>query len=227
MFSIKEQKDRFNNHWNKFSPLFKENICEEADPLPIYVIGVHLHQSLYEEMTRISEDLQKLHSAKDTSKDMWLTPKLMHITLELPGRIGKHFQENDLSFIKDSLYKITSETPKFNITLGNLNCFPTVIMREVYDETNNFYELHNQIAKTLPFSEHPEYRFENFMPHMSICYFGGGATGNLIKHPDFKRELDFVEMPVEKIYFLKASDIGFIYKEEMIEKFNLKYQKAA
>lgn len=221
MFSIEEQKERYNKQWGEFSQVFEKNLGLE-DPVPIYCIGVHLHQSVFDEMNDLSDKLKSLHSQKDSRKDLWLAPEEMHITLELPGRIGKHFQVDEIPFIKETLHKITSSTPKFKVQLGNLNCFPSVIIREIYDEKNGIYELHNQIAKALPFSEHPEYRYENFIPHMSICYFREGGHNSIIQHPTFQRELNLTDMPIEKIYFLKATDFNHTYKQEMIEEFYLK-----
>ena len=220
MFTLEEQKIRYQKQWNKFSKDFESNLCVD-DQEAIYVFGIHLHPSLHDEMKELSDHLRSLHNPIDPAKDQWLEPPQLHITLELPGRIGKHFQEDEIPWIKETIRKITQSTPKFTIQLGNINCFPSVLIREVYDENNNIYELHNKIAKTIPFSEHPEYRFEKFIPHMSIVYLGGGGHNSIIQHPEFDRSLKFSSMPVEKLYFLKASDTGCKYKEEMIEEFYL------
>ena len=222
MFTLTEQKERYKKQWNKFSKDFENNnnLCVE-DPIAIYVIGIHLHSSLYDEMEGLSDQLKLLHKPKNSSKDQWLKPHRMHITLELPGRIGKHFQEDEIPFIKETLRKITQSTSKFSVQLGNINCFPSVLFREVYDKNNNIYKLHNKIAKELPFSEHVEYRFEKFIPHMSIVYLGGGGHNSIINHKSFNKKLDFQDMKVEKLYFLKVSDAGYIYKEDMIAEFHL------
>lgn len=200
MFTLEEQHDRYNALWEQYAPLYGTAIMED-DPEPIYHIGTSLTEELYPEMQRITDLLSPL----DATSAKWLAPKSMHITIELPGRLGTHFTEDDVPNMTSTLQSICKEHDPFTVQLGNINCFPQALYREVYDPDQELYRLHTQIATGIPWSQHPEYRFENFIPHMSLNYLKEHGA-SLLTHPEFHRELPILNMLVTSMYFKVSSD---------------------
>jgi 2'-5' RNA ligase len=100
----------------------------------------------------------------------WLEPEAMHLTLTLPGRLGTHFQKNDVAFMKKTLAAITAETPAFELRLENFNVFPSTLWAEVHDSTGRLQQLHEALCNEIPFSQHPEFRYAHFLPHISVAY---------------------------------------------------------
>lgn len=197
MRTLENQKRLYNQLWEQNSPIVATKKTWQPDPIPIYCIGIWLPDELHEEIQQV---LDRLRSFQPDAKHQWLQPNQLHITLELPGRLGKHFQEDDVPKMQEWLQEICKTTDPFQLELGNISCFTNVPFREVYDKECNIFQLHNAIAKKIPWTEEPTYRFENYTPHMSLCYPGKDATP-MVQHPDFQRELPATKMPVGSIYF--------------------------
>ncbi|MDH3324771.1 MAG: 2'-5' RNA ligase family protein [Candidatus Peregrinibacteria bacterium] len=206
----------------RFQKLFEENFSMfgtkvwEEDPNFLYFIYIPLPEVFYEDAGNV---MKKIQSAGELKDAFWVSPWNLHITLALPGRLGQHFQGNEVPFMERVLGEICAEMPKFSIQLANLNCFPNCVYREVLDESGNLYELHNKITEKIPFSQHPEYEGENFVPHMSFFY--GGKDSENIFTEDFDRELPLIEIPVNKILFGKARDKEGKYQREILKEFLL------
>ncbi|NCP66825.1 2'-5' RNA ligase family protein [bacterium] len=157
---------KFNENWQKNHAQFGQITWEqEADfcyfiesPLPLETA-----QALCDLAHKFKEDFA-------LEGGSWLSPEEMHLTLTLPGRLGTHFQKNDLSFMKKTLDDITSQTPGFALELQNFNVFPTTLWAEVYDPTGRLQQLHETLCNEIPFSQHPEFRYTNYLPHISVAY---------------------------------------------------------
>ena len=72
--------------------------------------------------------------------------------------------------MKKTLADITAQTPAFELTLQNFNVFPTTLWAEVYDQSGRLQQLHETLCNEIPFSQHPEFRYANFLPHISVAY---------------------------------------------------------
>ena len=200
MPTLADQQKKYEFLWEQYSPLFGTEICQD-DPVPIYNIGVSLPSELYGEMEKFSRNLQKTTNAIGG----WIAPDHMHITLDIPGRIGKHFSEPDIARMQEWLINICAETKPFIVQLGNVNCFPNVLYREVYDPGEELYALHRKIANTIPWSEQPQFRFNNFTPHMSLLYLKE-RNENLLQG-SFNRSMPLAELLISRIYFQVSTDI--------------------
>lgn len=201
MFTISEQEHRYQQIWEQYSPLFGSSIMED-DPEPLYNIGISLTQELSTELENLSKNLQ---NRTGTIGD-WLSPDRLHITLDIPGRLGKHFQQEDVPKMVDWLASIAVKTKPFILQFGNINCFPHVLFREVYDEIGTLYELHNNISATIPWSEQPQFRGEKFVPHMSLVYLKQKTKPLTEGSINIQRILPRISMPVSQIYFQVSAD---------------------
>ncbi|MCF7905697.1 2'-5' RNA ligase family protein [Candidatus Gracilibacteria bacterium] len=167
-------------------------------------------------MERISEQLKCL---SPKAHKFWISPQKMHITLALPGRKGEHFQANGVAFMKKQIEEAIQNISVFKVELGNLNCFPDVIFREVLDPTGMLQALHNDICKRIPFTQKPEYQFDNFIPHLSFAM--GEGDKNIFAHKDFSRELPITPMKIERIFLGKAKNEEGEYESRILHEFIL------
>jgi 2'-5' RNA ligase len=196
-----QQQKRYEENWKEYFPVLGSTFML-FDPNPLYWIGFKLEKALYPEMQELTARLQQ----ESGGKHRWLEPKELHVTLALPGRPDKPYTEAELPSIINKLQKIVERHEPFEVELGNLNCFPHVLFREIYSNDGKLFELHNAIADAIPFSEEPQYRYENFMPHMSLCYLNE-IDSSWAKRFDFDRKLPFVLMKISRVEFF--CDIGY------------------
>ena len=194
-----EQQKNYQLLWERYSPLFGTEVFQD-DPIPNYNIGISLPPALHGEMGNLSESLQKTTNAVGG----WITPNRMHITMDIPGRIGKHFTETDVPLMQEWLVDICSATKSFTVLLGDLNCFPNVLYREVYDQEEKLYALHEKMTRTIPWSEQPQFRGKNFTPHMSLLYLK--QVGVHLFREGFSRSIPQAELLVSQIYFQVSTD---------------------
>jgi 2'-5' RNA ligase len=80
--------------------------------------------------------------------------------------------------MKKTLEDITSQTPAFELELKNFNVFPTTLWAEVYDPTGRLQQLHETLCNEIPFSQHPEFRYTHYLPHISVAY--GAKTAKVL-----------------------------------------------
>ena len=119
--------NKFDRNWDKNKALFGQEIWEqEADfcyfietPLPLETA-----QKLFEAGQKIKTDLS-------LDSGQWLSTKNLHLTITLPGRLGTHFQKNDIAFMKKTLAAVTAQTPSFELIINNFNVFPNTLWAEV------------------------------------------------------------------------------------------------
>ena len=199
MPTLAEQQKRYEVLWGEYYPLFGAEIFQD-DPIPMYNIGVSLPLELYEEMENLSKNLQKTTNAIGR----WIMPNRLHITLDIPGRIGKHFHKDDILVMQEWLVDICAKTNPFTVQLGNLNCFPNVLYREVYDTNGELYALHRKTANAIPWSEQPQFQGSNFTPHMSLLYLK--QKGKNLLPEGFDRLMHRTELLISRIYFQISTD---------------------
>lgn len=213
MTEIKTQK--FAANWQQNHALFGQEIWEkEADfvsyieaPLPIE-IGQQLHQI----GQQFKQDL-------NLEGGVWAAPDAMHLTITLPGRLGTHFQKNDLSFMKKTLDAITAETPAFELSIANLNVFPSTLFAEVQDPSGRLQQLHETLCNEIPFSQHPEFRYQNYLPHISLAY-GVNATTPLTA--EAQRNFEPINFTLDTISLGNAKWQGTELKKQNSAQYTLK-----
>lgn len=137
-------------------------------------------------------------------KKQWIETEKMAITIALPGRMGTHFQGNQVSFMEDRLKKMAEKMSPFEIELANINCFESSLFREVLDPSENLLMLHREVCEAIPFSQNPDYQYENFVPHVST-FFNEEELGEILKGSQLKRELLIEKMTVDCFNFGKIS----------------------
>ncbi len=213
---LQTQKKRYQDNWKKYQPQFG-SIPWESIPDFLYFIEIIPSITLQKSGEKITQSLKKV---VPNAKGLWVPSERLHITLALPGRQGVHFEGNDIKFMEKKLKEILKKYQPFEIQLGSINCFPNVLFREVYDETGQLYQLHNEICHTIPFSEKPEYRFENYLPHMALFY--GQASKGGFDNPGFDRKIPQEKMLIEKVCFGKAKNITKnTYQKQILKEFTL------
>lgn len=187
-----------------------------ADPNPLYWIGLKLESSLFGEAAEVT---QRLRACDPHNQHRWLAPEELHVTLALPGRPEKPYTKEQIPWIVSQLQEIARRHEPFEVELGNINCFPLALFREVYSPDSSVFSLHHAIADAIPFSEEPRYRYEHFMPHMSLCYLQQ-VDGHFAKSLDIPRELPRRVMRVSHLTFHTVCDIADI-REKAIAKVEL------
>ncbi len=213
-----EQKRIFQKNWEKNVKKFGTKSWQ-ADPDFLYFVEIPIEKTC---TTKLEKELASLKSSVKSAEIIWTLPENWHVTLALPGRLGVHFQGNDVKFMKKELKRLCGSFKPFEITFGDLNCFPEVLFREAYDEKGTLYDFHNAICKSIPFAQDPKYQLDNFLPHLSLGYFLGGTT---FLFSEFERKLGEITMPVNKIVFGKARNAKGKYEKKEIETFGLGTEK--
>ncbi len=209
---LEDQQQRFEKNWEKQRPLFGTKSWAK-DPNFLFFIEIPLPLELRTEMEQISQEL----AACVKQKGLWVSPAKMRITVALPGRMGVHFQGNEEGFMKKKLEALTQEFPPFELSLGDVNCFPEVLFREVYDEGRHLLRLHQRISEEIPFAQNPEFQHEHFLPHISLFYGEGNPA--LFDHPAFARKRKPTKMKVDRLFFGKARDDKEEYEKHILEEF--------
>lgn len=209
-----EQKKQFQKNWKKNHKKFGSTSWE-SDPDFNFFIDIPVKQSAWNELEDIQGSLQSLAGTSHV-----VFPKDFHITLALPGRQGIHFQGNDVKFMEKELKSILEPISSFDIELGDLNCFPNVLFREVYDPSGQLHLIHREICKRIPFSQKPEYQMENYIPHLSLLYANKTGT-EILSHPQFSLTLSDKNLSVDQICLGKARNSADHYQREVIMMFDL------
>lgn len=210
---IETQKEHFESLWSKNTAVFGTRKWDPTADFS-YFIEIPISTNLVPEMEEITDNLKSIGHFSD---GIWVEPNHMHITLALPGRQGHHFQGNDTSFMKRELQKIWEKTEPFSVALGNINFFPDGIFREVYDPTEKLHQLHKKICEKIPFSQHPQYQFDHFLPHMSL-YYGSGST-KLIQHPSFQRVVGETQMNIERLFLGEITNDNGVFDKRILKEY--------
>lgn len=163
---------KFTENWLKNAPLFGQATWEqEADFC--YFIESPLPLETAQKVFEAGQAFKQTHQLYD---GIWLSPEALHLTITLPGRLGTHFQKNDLAFMKKTLAAISAETPAFELKLENFNAFPSTLWVEVHDDSGRLQQLHETLCNEIPFSQHPEFRYAHYLPHISLAYGARAKT---------------------------------------------------
>lgn len=195
MTDLIEQK--FEKNWDKNLALFGQTSWEqEADfcyfietPLPLEVA-----QKLFELG-------QKFKTDSALEEGQWISPEDMCLTVTLPGRLGTHFQKNDVAFMKKTLEHITTQTPSFELSIKNFNVFPSTLWAEIHDTSGRLQQLHETLCSEIPFSQHPEFRYANYLPHISLAY--GAQVAQPLKL-DTARDFESLHFTLDTLRLGKA-----------------------
>ncbi len=217
---IETQIQKFNQNWQKNSSLYGTEIWEKEPDFVHYIAGL-----IPLETTQHLAEIQQAVIQKLDIQNPTIPPlEHLHVTLALPGRLGTHFQKNDVKYIKKTLKDIFAACPSIPLRIQNINMFPNVVFAEVYDPTSRLQQIHETICNEIPFSQHPEYRYQNFLPHVSLIY---GGTPNQKIVADFDRHFKVIETEISEIIFGKSKNTesdnySLFHEKNILEKFTLK-----
>lgn len=201
MSNLTEQQIRYQRNWKHCAPHFGATFMPN-DPGLIYWIGVRPSAGdadrLDNQHARIKEmDTQKLHR--------WLQPHELHVTSALPGRPNEPYGKQDLPDLIHTLQRIAKEITPFTVHMGDINCFPQALYREVYSDDETLFRLHEAISDAIPVSLKPEYTYKTYMPHMSLCYLKA-IDPHLLDAASFDRHLEPISVAFNTLYLSIAYD---------------------
>lgn len=205
-------QQRFAQNWDTNAALYGSESWNR-DPDFLYYIQGNIPLQAGQKLIEIRE---KFIADAEIKKGERVDVTDLHVTLALPGRLGTHFQKNDVSYMKKTLKNIFAQAQSIPITIQNLNAFPSVLWTEVYDQSSRLQSIHETICNEIPFSQHPEYRYQNYLPHVSLLF---GGIGDITKS---EREFEAIECEIDMITFGKAKDESGTTTRTVIEEYQLK-----
>lgn len=192
---LSKQKQKFEANWQDNKDQFGSTKWEEEIDFLYFIEGVL--------PLDINQKINDLRDKLFTPEVITTTQKIdmndFHITIALPGRLGTHFQKNDVKFMQKTLDNILKSAEPIPLEIQNFNTFPNVIFTEAYDPTLRLHSLHETICNEIPFSQHPEYRYQNYLPHVSLFY---GGNGNL---SEIDRTFESIAFKLDHIVFGKIT----------------------
>jgi hypothetical protein len=209
--NISNQQQKFTEIFTKNSEILgTKNLESELNFL--FFIEVPLLLKTQQENQEIVMQLQQEFPAIKS----WKNSEELAITIALPGRMGTHFQGNQVNFMENALTEISQKFKKFEVQLANINCFPNSIFREILDDSGQIFKLHDEICAKIPFSQNPEFQYENFTPHVSLCLIPESINLDGKKLAKF-RDILALNMEITQLNFGKIN-----LEEDKIEKILLK-----
>lgn len=177
---LKNHLQKFNQNWQQHAATFGQEPWQESADF-LYYIETPIPIDIAKIMAERREDFMQQYGLK---AQHLIAPEALHVTLALPGRLGTHFQQNDVAYMKKTLEDLAAKQPKIKIEIQNFNVFPNVLFAEVLDPSGSLQALHENICQQIPFSQQPEYQYENYLPHVSLLY---GAQPQDLSHADRKQ----------------------------------------
>jgi len=209
------QTQKFIENWKANHAQFGQKNWDQ-EPDFCHYIHTPIPLDIATKLCQAASVMRQQLSLKDGS---WLKPEDLHLTITLPGRLGSHFQKNDLSFMKKTLQAITAETPAFEVQIKNFNVFPHSLFAEVHDHTGRLQQLHETLCNEIPFSQHPEFRYQHYLPHISLAY---GVQSPQVLPADTDREFEALTFNLNTINLGKAKWQGNTLKKTLAAEFTLK-----
>lgn len=157
---------KFTQNWQQYHAQFGQSLAP-TEPDFIYYIEASLPLQTAQTLYQYGQNFKQLHQFSD---GRWLEPEQLHLTITLPGRLGTHFQKNDLPFMKNTLQAVAQQTPAFDLQIEGFNVFPQTLFAQVFDDSGRLQQLHETLCNEIPFSQHPEFRYAHYLPHVSLGY---------------------------------------------------------
>ncbi|MFX0093845.1 MAG: 2'-5' RNA ligase family protein [Candidatus Hodarchaeota archaeon] len=234
--SIKEKlKREYLENWEKFSSIVKEGKLEPIKEKRVWLgretkkglvskyqdldIGnppflaavFMLPSGVWESIQRIQADLEKVDP-----NQKYYHPYYFHITLEEYG----WEDQIDLEELLETMKTILSKYSSFDIQLKGLNCFPRTIYVQVFDPSQTFLRIFEDIRSS--FSNLEEKPFE-YIPHVSIAEILSNEASKLISLIAEKYRKTYIgKIKVEKIHIVRARPHLTVGRIEMLAEIPLK-----
>jgi len=121
--------------------------------------------------------------------------------------------------MKKTLAAITAQTPSFELTVERLNVFPHTLWAEIGDPSGRLQQLHETLCNEIPFSQHPEFRYQNYLPHVSLCY---GAQTVTPLGLDVDRDFEPLVFTLDTLQLGRAQWQGHDLHKELSAEYHLK-----
>jgi len=185
----------------------------EKDPDFLYYIQANIPLDIGMQLIEIREKFMQDNQIRGGER---VDVSNLHVTLALPGRLGTHFQKNDVSYMKSTLKNVFKEAAPLPLRFEGINIFSSVLWAQVFDLSNRLQSIHETICNEIPFSEHPDYRYQNYLPHASLLYGGSGDLQLAV------RDFPALECLIDTIEFGRVKDETVSDKfREVIETYQL------
>ncbi len=205
------QDQKFIENWKQNAPNYGSDSWER-DPDFLYYIQGNIDLEVGKKLIETREQFIQKNGIKAGER---VDVTDLHVTIALPGRLGTHFQKNDVSYMKKTLSHIFNKSAAIPLSIKNFNAFPSVLWTEVYDQSDRLQSIHETICNEIPFSQHPEYRYQHYLPHISLLFEGKG------KITDTDRSFEAIETKIQTIEFGRAKSDSAGYIREVIETYTL------
>ncbi len=202
-------EEKFQNNWQK-NIIKKSENSEEKNLEPDFLFYI---EALFpiETSQKILEKTSNFLQENNLEDLKIKSPENLYLTLALPGRLGTHFQKNDARFMEKTLKNILKNIEPLEIQIKNFNIFPNTLFLEVHDSSFRLQQLHETICQEIPFSQHPEYKNINFLPHITVAK--NINPQDLEKFKNISRETEDISSTLEKIVLGEV-----LWKNQILEK---------
>lgn len=160
----------------------------------------------------------------------------LHITLHYMGDLRLHFwqwrlttwRRETLSGFVPRIGQVLVDIKPFDVMVGPLNAFPVVLFAEVHDD-GPLKAMRSRILDALPRRATLLHAPENYLPHITLGYWGKRAVAPLAKLIAQYREQEPVRLHVERVKFTTysrtivplAHDVLRTASEDIIAEYHL------
>lgn len=162
----------------------------------------------------------------------WLTydpqpPDRLHITLHYMGSLRRHFwQWRPTTWRRAALPKLAervgaalADVPAFDVTVGPLNAFPTALFAEVHDN-GHLHDVRRRILDALPRRAAISRNNHEFMPHVTLGYWGLRAAAPVIAMVARYRDVEPLHLRVERVRFTVYTREFILPHEDILQTAN-------
>lgn len=143
----------------------------------------------------------------------WLTydpqpTNRLHITLHYMGNLRQHFwqwrpstwRRQALPRLAERVGAALADVPAFDVTVGPLNAFPTALFAEVRDD-DHLRDLRGRILDALPGRAAILRNNHEFVPHITLGYWGRRAAAPVIAMVARYRDVEPLHLRIERVRF--------------------------
>ncbi len=163
-------------------------------------------------------------------------PHYLHITLHMMGDLRRWFwqrgatmwQRAELTRIAEQICGAVERLPAFDVRIGPLTSFPTALIAEVRDPGGALDTLRETLKAALPPRAWPPPRFSDYLPHVTLGYWGAQPVAPLAAALGHHRDSDPLTLRIRRVKFTTYTrravlrrDVLVTAREELIAAFQL------
>lgn len=160
----------------------------------------------------------------------------LHITLHYLGDLRRHiwqwrlttWRRTTLSDFVPRIREALADIQPFEVTVGPLNAFPVVLFAEVHDD-GQLRAMRTRILDVLPRRAKLLHSPGNYLPHITLGYWGKRAVAPIVELISQYRDSDPVRLRVDRVKFSTYSrtlvplqhDVLRTAREDVIAEYRL------